>query len=40
MGNDSELSRYSIDLAVNMVEYYKWLNNEKKEYIMAKQILR
>lgn len=40
MGSDSELSRYSIDLAVNMVAYYKWLTGEKKEFVMAKQILR
>lgn len=40
MGNESELSRYSIDLSVNMVEYYKWLTGEKKEFVMAKQILR
>lgn len=40
MGNDSELTRYSIDLAVNMVEYYKWLVSEKKEFVMSKQILR
>ena len=40
MGGDSELSRYSIDLSVNMVEYYKWLVGEKREYVMSKQILR
>ena len=40
MGNDSELTRYSIDLAVNMVEYFKWLQTEKKEFVMSKQILR
>lgn len=40
MGNDSELSKYSIDLAVNMVSYFKWLQFEKKEFIMSKQILR
>ncbi len=40
MGGDSELSRYSIDLSVNMVEYYKWLVSEKREYVMSRQILR
>ena len=40
MGNDSELTRYSIDLAVNMVEYFKWLQTEKKELVMSKQLLR
>lgn len=40
MGDDSELTRYSINLAVNMVEYYKWLVGEKKEFVMSKQILR
>lgn len=40
MGTDSELAKYSIDFSINTVNYYKWLTSEKKEYVMAKQILR
>ena len=40
MGSDSELARCSIEFAVNIVDYYKWLVAEKKEFTMSKQILR
>lgn len=35
-----ELSDYSIELSLLIVEYYKFLTNEKHEYVMSKQILR
>lgn len=40
MGNNSELSRISIEMAVSVVSFYKWLTETKKEFIMSKQILR
>lgn len=40
MMKESELSRFSIDLAIEMVDYYKWLTTEMREYVMSKQILR
>lgn len=40
MGTNSELAKYSIELSIDIVGYYKWLVNEKKEYVMSKQILR
>ena len=38
--NDSELIKQSIEFSVLMVEYYKWLVYEMKEYVISKQILR
>ena len=35
-----ELSQYSIKLSLLIIEYYKYLTNDKHEYVMAKQILR
>lgn len=35
-----ELAQLSTDFAIRIVEYYKWLTYEKKEYVMSKQILR
>ena len=35
-----ELAQLSTDFAIRIVEYYKWLVYEKKEYVMSKQILR
>lgn len=40
MGSNSELAEYSIELAIGIVNYYKWLVSEKKEFVMSKQILR
>ena len=34
------LSQRSFDLAVNIFSYYQWLIQEKKEYVISKQILR
>lgn len=39
MGN-SKLIDASIEIAVNVVNFCKWLMNEKKEFIMSKQLLR
>ena len=35
-----ELADYSIRFAIRVVNYYKWLTEEKREYVMARQILR
>ncbi len=37
---DSELIKQSIDFSVSIVEYYKWLTLSKREFVMAKQLLR
>ncbi len=37
---DSELTRQSVELSVCIVEYYKWLVYEKKEFVMSKQLLK
>lgn len=34
------LAQRSTDLALEAISYYKWLTTDKKEYIMAKQLLR
>ncbi len=36
----NKLSELSITLAIEVVRYCKWLMNEKREYIMSKQLLR
>jgi len=35
-----ELANQSIVFSVRIVDYYKWLTEEKREYIMARQVLR
>ena len=35
-----ELAQLSLDFAIRIVEYYKWLVTVKREYVMSKQILR
>ena len=40
MSKDSELTKFSVNFSVDIVDYYKWLVNEKKEFVMSKQILR
>ena len=37
---DSELIRQSLEFSVSIVEYYKMLINERKEYVISKQLLR
>ncbi|MGY0372918.1 four helix bundle protein [Clostridium sp. JNZ J1-5] len=37
---DSELIKQSVTFSVSIVEYYKWLVYDKKEFVMSKQILR
>lgn len=34
------MSNQSIEFAVDITNYYKWLSQEKKEYVLSKQILR
>lgn len=38
--SESELASYTIEFAIAVVEYYKWLTNVKKEHVMSKQMLR
>ena len=37
---DSELAKQSIDFSVSLIQYYKWLTTDMKEYVMSKQILK
>ncbi len=37
---NNELVKFSVDLSIMIVGYYKWLNDEMKEFVMSKQILR
>lgn len=34
------LSKQSINFSIDIVNYYKWLVAEKKEFVLSKQILR
>lgn len=34
------LAQKSTDLALEVIRYYKWLSDTKKEYVMSKQLLR
>jgi len=38
--NDNIILNKSFDFAVRVVNLYKYLNDEKKEYILSKQLLR
>ena len=35
-----ELSNYSIELSLQLIEFYRYLSIEQKEFVMSKQILR
>ena len=35
-----ELAQYSVKFSIRVVEYYKWLTENKREFVMSKQILR
>lgn len=37
---ESELIKQSLEFSVSIVNYYKWLSYEMKEYVISKQILR
>ena len=37
---NSPLSEQSIAFSIDIVNYYKWLISEKKEFVLSKQILR
>lgn len=37
---ESELIKQSIDFSIYLVDYYKWLVFDMREYVMSKQILR
>ena len=37
---DSVIAKKTIDFAVRIVKFYKYLCDEKKEYVLSKQILR
>ena len=36
----SELAEYSIDFSLRIVSYYRWLIENKHEFVMSKQVLR
>lgn len=36
----SQLADYSIKLSLRIVAYYQWLTNDRREFVMSKQILR
>ena len=40
MKNESVLLNASIEFAVCVIEYYKWLTTEKNEYVMSRQLLK
>ena len=40
MINQSPLINQSIEFSISIVNYYKWLAFEKKEFVMSKQILK
>lgn len=40
MNNPSPLVEQSIEFAVQIVSYYKWLSQQKNEFVMSKQILK
>ncbi len=40
MLENSPLVQQSIEFAIEIINYYKWLVGEKKEYVLSKQILR
>lgn len=37
---ESELAEYSINLSLRVISFYRWLSENKHEYVMSKQILR
>ncbi len=38
--NNGPLSNQSVNFAIDIVNYHKWLVAEKKEFVLSKQILR
>ena len=40
MSNDSILKRKSMDFAKRIVRLYQFMTQEKREYVMSKQVLR
>ena len=38
--NTGPLSNQSIQVSIDIVNYYKWLVSEKNEFVLSKQILR
>lgn len=37
---ESPLVRQSIEFSVHLIGYYKWMKDEKKEFVLSKQVLR
>ena len=35
-----ELAKQSVDFSIRIVTYYKWLAEDKHEYVMSRQVLR
>ena len=40
MNKSNPLVEQSVDFAVYVVNYYKWLTSQKNEFVMSKQLLR
>ena len=40
MKTDNKVEKKSFDFAIRIVKLYKYLCNEKKDYVLSKQILR
>ena len=40
MAENGDLIQMSVQFTVDLAEYYKWLVNEKREYIFSRQIMR
>lgn len=38
--NKGKLAQQSIDFSIEIINYSQWLVNERKEYVLSKQILR
>ena len=38
--DNGTLSKETVEFSIQIVEYYKWLVDEKREFVMSRQILR
>lgn len=40
MMHEGEIVKQSIEFSISIIQYYKWLCSQKREYILSKQLLR
>ena len=40
MAEKGQLIQQSIQFSIKLIDYYKWLCHEKREYVLSKQILK